>query len=256
MEHLCSPPLKKATAPIALRIESLEIMPTHFTPAAMRFLKGLKTHNDRDWFNDRRAVYEAEVQGPWLAVIEEINHAFADFAPDYARPARKAAMRIYRDIRFSKSKQPYKTHVAAWWSTTTTVRTSGGGFYAHVSPDEILVAAGVYMPLPDQLLAIRRYLQQHHAELRAILADKKLRKQLPHLDSNPLTRMPKGFPPDDPAAELLLCRQWALSAKLPGDLATSPRLVPEIVKRFRAATPMVTLLNTPLARKVPRKSLF
>ena len=231
-------------------------MPTHFSHAAMRFLKGLKTHNDRDWFNERKAVYEAEVQAPWLALIEEINHAFVDFAPGYAKPARKAAMRIYRDIRFSKNKQPYKTHVAAWWSTTTVVRTSGGGFYAHVSPEEIVVAAGVYMPQPDQLLAIRRYLQQHHAEVRALLADKKLRALLPDLDSNPLTRMPKGFLPDDPAAELLLCRQWALSAKLPGDIAISPRLVPEILKRFRAATPLVMLLNTPLTRATPRRSLF
>ncbi len=231
-------------------------MPTHFSPAAMRFLKGLKTHNDRTWFNERKALYETEVQAPWLAILEEINQAFADFAPDYARPARKAAMRIYRDIRFSKDKRPYKAHVAAWWSTTTTERTSGGGFYAHVSPDEILVATGVYMPLPDQLLAIRRYLHQHHAELRTMLADSQLRKLLPDLDNNPLTRMPKGFAPDDPAGELLLCRQWALSAKLPGDLATSPRLIHEILKRFRAATPMVTLLNTPLARKSARKSLF
>ncbi len=231
-------------------------MPTHFSPAAMRFLKGLKTHNDRDWFNERKAVYEAEVQAPWLALIEEINHAFVDFAPGYAKPARKVAMRIYRDIRFSKNKQPYKTHVAAWWSTTTVVRTSGGGFYAHVSPEEVVVAAGVYMPQPDQLLAIRRYLQQHHAEVRALLADKKLRALLPDLDSNPLTRMPKGFMPDDPAAELLLCRQWALSAKLPGDIAISPRLVPEILKRFRAATPLVMLLNTPLTRATPRRSLF
>lgn len=221
-------------------------MPIFFTPAAMRFLKGLKTHNDRDWFNERKPIYEAEVQAPWLAILDEINHAFEDFAPDYVRPARKAAMRIYRDIRFSPDKHPYKTHVAAWWSTTTKERTSGGGFYTHVSPDEVIVAAGVYQPMPDQLLAVRRFLQQQHAQLRRLLEDKTLRTLLPTFDSNSLTRMPKGFAPDDPAAELLLCRQWALSVRLPGELATGPRLLPEIVKRFRAAMPFVTLLNTPL----------
>ena len=229
---------------------------THFSPAAMRFLKGLKTHNDRAWFNDRKSMYETEVQAPWLALIDEVNGAFADFAPDYVKPAKKAALRIYRDIRFSKDKRPYKTHVSAWWSTTTMVRTSGGGFYAHVSPQEVVIAAGVYMPQPEQLLSIRRYLQQHHAELRTLLADRKLRNLLPELDNNPLTRMPKGFAADDPAAELLLCRQWALSVRLPGDLATSPGLLSEIVKRFRAATPMVTLLNTPLVKRAPRKTFF
>lgn len=231
-------------------------MPTCFSPAAMRFLKGLKTHNDRTWFNERKTVYEAEVQAPWLLLIEEINAAFQDFAPEYMKPARKVAMRIYRDIRFSPNKQPYKTHVGAWWSTTTAERTSGGGFYAHVSPAEVVIAAGVYMPQPDQLLAIRRHLQSHHAELCAMLADKKLRKLLPELDSNPLTRMPKGFTAEDPAAELLLCRQWALSVKLPGDLATSPTLLREIVTRFRAAAGMVELLNTPLLKKPVRKSMF
>ena len=232
-------------------------MPTHFSPAAIRFLKGLKKHNDRTWFNDRKPVYEAEVQAPWLALIDEVNAAFVDFAPDHVKPARKAALRIYRDIRFSSDKRPYKTHVAAWWSTTTMVRTSGGGFYMHVGADEVVVAAGVYMPQPEQLLAIRRYLGTHHAELRAMLADKKLRALLPDFDSNPLTRMPKGFAADDPAAELLLCRQWALSTRLPVDVATTPKLLGEIVKRFRTAAPMVELLNTPLrASKPARKTLF
>ena len=232
-------------------------MPTHFSPAGIRFLKQLKTHNDREWFNERKPLFEAEVQAPWLALLDELNEQFADFAPDYVKPARKAALRIYRDIRFSKNKQPYKTHVGAWWSTTTQVRTSGGGFYAHVSADEVVVAAGVYVPQPDQLLAIRRHLQEHHMELRSMLADKQRRKLLPDLDNNPLTRMPKGFPPDDPAAELLMCRQWALFAKLPGDLATTPKLLHEIAKRFRSAAPMVELLNTPLlAARKPRKSMF
>lgn len=232
-------------------------MPSHFSPAGIRFLRQLKTHNDREWFNEHKPAFEQDVQAPWLALLEEVNEGLAQFAPEYVRPARKAALRIYRDIRFSKNKLPYKTHVAAWWSTTTQVRTSGGGFYVHVSADEVIVAAGVYMPQPDQLLAIRRYLQEHHAALRSLLADKPRRRLLPDLDNNPLTRMPKGFAADEPAAELLLCRQWALSARLPAGLATTPGLLSEILKRFRSAAPLVELLNAPLLQvKKPRRSLF
>lgn len=232
-------------------------MPTHFAPAGIRFLKQLKTHNERDWFNERKATFEKEVQAPWLVFIDEVNEAFADFAPDYVKPARKAALRIYRDIRFSKNKLPYKTHMAAWWSTTTQVRTSGGGFYVQVSPEEVTVAAGVYQPEPGQLLAIRRHLQERHAELRSLLDDRKRRTLLPDFDGNLLTRMPKGFQPDDPAAELLLCRQWALSARLPGALATTPQMLAEVVKRFAAAAPVVALLNEPLLAAVKtRRSLF
>ena len=93
--------------------------------------------------------------------------------------------------------------------------------------------------------------------LHAMLKNKQLRNLLPEFDNNPLTRMPKGFAADDPAAELLLCRQWALSARLPTDVATTPKLLGEIVKRFRAAAPLVELMNAPLhASKPLRKSLF
>ncbi|GAA3749100.1 DUF2461 domain-containing protein [Terriglobus aquaticus] len=232
-------------------------VPPHLSAAAIRFLQHLQRNNDRDWFNARKDLFTHEVQDPWLAVLEAVNQRLAEFAPDYVRPARRAAMRIYRDIRFSKDKRPYKTNIAAWWSTTTTERTNGGGFYVHVSHQDVVVAAGVYMPSPAQLLLIRRHLQQHHAELRGMLNSSKIRKLMPELDSNPLRRMPKGFLPDDPAADLLLCRQWALSAKLPLEVATSPKLVNEIAKRFRAVAPMVALLNAPLlAGRAPRKSLF
>ena len=91
------------------------LMPTHFTPEALKFLRGLKRNNDRAWFEDRRSVYEQHLKAPMLALAAEINSAFMDFAPDYLRPPQKAMMRIYRDIRFSADKSPYKTHVAAWW---------------------------------------------------------------------------------------------------------------------------------------------
>ena len=232
-------------------------MATHFSPAGIRFLKGLKRHNDRTWFADRKSVYEMEVLAPWLAVIEEVNEAILNFAPDCLKPAKKAMFRIYRDTRFSNNKLPYKTHVGAWWSPASLAKTSGGGFYAHIAGDEVVVAAGVYMPQPEQLLAVRRHMQQHHVQMRTMLADKKLRRLLPEFDNNPLQRMPKGFAADDPAADLLLCRQWALSTRLPVELATTPRLVAEIATRFRAVAPMVALLNAPLLMTpAPRRSLF
>ena len=230
-------------------------MPTHFKPAGLRFLRALKKNNDRIWFADRKPIYEAEVQQPWLALIDEINEALVDFAPDCVKPARKAMFRIYRDTRFSNDKRPYKNHVGAWWSPASLAKTSGAGFYAHVAGDEVVVAAGSFMPQPEQMLAIRRHLEQHHAEMHALLANKKLRKLMPDLESNPLARLPKGFTPG-PADDLLRDRKWGLSATLPVDVATTPGLLKEIVSRFQAAAPMVALLNAPLLRSVPRKSLF
>jgi uncharacterized protein (TIGR02453 family) len=211
-------------------------MPTHFTPEALKFLRGLARHNDRTWFDPRKPVYEREVKQPMLALIEEINHALADFAPEHVRPPHKAMMRIYRDTRFDASRgmaaRPYKTNVAAWW-----VRSG---------LKETVIAAGMYMPSPGQLLAVRRYLVDHHAELRAMLAGRKLRASMQEFEGHRLKRPPRGFAADSPALDLLLCRQWGVSATLPAELATQPGLMKEIVSRFASAAPIVHFLNAPL----------
>lgn len=230
-------------------------MATHFSPEALKFLRGLKRNNDREWFQARKAVYERELKTPMLALVGEINEAMLTFAPENVRPPQKAMMRIYRDIRFSKDKRPYKTNVAAWWARTGLEKTSGGGYYFHLSPDEVVIAAGVYMPEREQLLAIRRHLVKHHAELRKILAGRKLRSLMQEFDGLRLSRPPKGFSADDPAMDLLLCRQWGVAAHLPPETATKPTLLKEIVERFKAAVPMVELLNAPLVPK-PKRPLF
>ena len=83
-------------------------MGTHFSDEALKFLRGLKRNNDREWFAERKAVYEREVKAPMLALIAEMNEAMLGFAPENVRPPQKAMMRIYRDIRFSQDKRPYK----------------------------------------------------------------------------------------------------------------------------------------------------
>lgn len=227
----------------------------HFKPEALKFLRALKRNNDREWFELRKPTYEKELKAPLLAIVTAINEALLDFAPHNVRPPQKAAMRIYRDVRFSPNKSPYKTQVAAWWSRDGLEKTSGGGFYFSVSATELVVAAGVYMPEREQLLAIRRYLLEHHVELRKLLNSKKLKSRLTEFEGHRLTRAPKGFSPEDPAIDLLLCRQWGVSATLSAEIATTPALVKEVADRFRLAAPIVELLNRPLLDK-PRKPIF
>ncbi len=212
----------------------------------MKFLRGLARHNDREWFNARKPVYERALKEPMLAVIEAINEGLRGFAPEHVRPPQKAMMRIYRDTRFSREKIPYKTHMAAWWARTGLEKTSGGGFYLQISPKEVLVAGGCYMPERDQLLAIRRYLLDHHQELRQLLADRKLARLAAPFEGLSLTRAPKGFPADHPAIDLILRRQWGVCSTLPGDLALKRGLVKTIVQRLEAMTPLVGFLNRPL----------
>jgi uncharacterized protein (TIGR02453 family) len=230
-------------------------MGTHFSGEALKFLRGLKRNNDREWFAERKAVYERELKAPMLTVIEEVNEAMLRFAPEHVRPPQKIMMRIYRDIRFSKDKRPYKNHVSAWWAREGLQKTSGAGFYLQVSSTEVLVAAGVYMPEREQLLAIRRHLAEHHAEFRALMKGKKLRALMEEGDGMKLTRPPKGFSVEDPAMDLLVCRQWGVSATLPGERALLPTLVKDVVERFKVAAPMIGLLNAPLLAK-PKRPMF
>jgi uncharacterized protein (TIGR02453 family) len=227
-------------------------MPTHFTPESIKFLRGLARHNDREWFGPRKPIYERSLKAPMLALIEEINHAMEGFAPQHVQPPHKAMMRIYRDTRFSSDKRPYKTQIAAWWSRRGMEKTSGGGFYLHIRPEQVMVAAGVYMPQREQLLAIREWMAGHHEQYRSMLNSMlKPRGKAVRMDaieSQALTRMPKGFAADHPADELLRARNWGVRATLPAELALEPSLAREIVKRFKLAAPLVEALNKSVLR--------
>jgi uncharacterized protein (TIGR02453 family) len=227
-------------------------MATYFSGEALKFLRGLKRNNDRVWFEARRDVFEKELKEPMLKLIGEVNEAMAEFAPMHVRPAQKIMMRIYRDIRFSKDKRPYKTHVSAWWVRDGLQKTSGAGFYFSVTPEEVVIAAGVYMPEREQLLAIRRYLAEHHEEFRAVMKGRKLRSLMTENDGHALTRAPKGFPEGHPAIDLLKNKQWGVSTRLPVERAMKAALLKDVVERFRAAAPMIAMLNAPLVGKAKR----
>jgi uncharacterized protein (TIGR02453 family) len=220
-------------------------MATHFTDETMKFLRGLKRNNDREWFEARRDVYERALRHPMLALVDEISKAMETFAPEHVRPANKIVMRIYRDTRFSKNKLPYKTHMAAWWARRGMEKTSGGGFYLQVGVDGVLAASGCYMPEREQLLAVRRWMSARHGAYRAELARLMKSKALGFsgIDAAALTRMPKGFAADDPADELLRAKSWGVHAELPSALALSPTLAAEVVKRFKASSALVAMLN-------------
>lgn len=229
-----------------------------FRPEALKFLRNLARHNDRAWFTPRKADFEELLKEPMLAVIRKITEAMLDFAPQHVRPAEKSLFRIYRDTRFSNDKRPYKTHVAAWWSHQGLEKTSGAGYYFSVSPKEVVVAAGAYMPEKDQLSAIRHWLLENHAEFRKLLDKPTVRKTFTEFEGNALTRPPKGFPADHPAMDLVRCRQWGLSSTLPPETALDPKLAAVIVRNFQLAAPIVDALNAPLAAAAQpkRKVLF
>jgi uncharacterized protein (TIGR02453 family) len=246
--------------------------PAHFRKEGLAFLRAIVRANKRDpveareWFNANKATYEAELKEPMLAIIRYVTDAMMDFAPEHVRPAEKSLFRIYRDTRFSNDKRPYKDHIAAWWTHTGLDKTSGAGYYFHVSPKEVIIAAGAYMPEKDQLAAIRHWMVDHHAEFRKLLERPAVRKNFREFEGSPLSRPPKDFPAEldgkpHPALDLIRCRQWGLSATLPVEAALKPNFGAEIVRHFKLAAPIIAALNTPIAasleeREKPRKMIM
>jgi uncharacterized protein (TIGR02453 family) len=230
----------------------------YLRPEALTFLRNLARHNDRAWFQPRKARFEAELKEPMLAIVRKITDAMVDFAPNHVRPAEKSLFRIYRDTRFSNDKRPYKTHVAAWWTHTGLEKTSGAGYYFSVSAKEVVIAAGSYMPEKEQLAAIRNWLLDHHAEFRKLLKRTAVKKHYDELEGNALTRPPNGFPQDHPGMDLIRCRQWGLAAELPAKAALKKDIADVVIRYFKIAAPVVDALNTPIAAglQTKRKVLF
>jgi len=228
-----------------------------FSPEAISFLRALKRNNRREWFQPRKEKYEKLIKVPMLEFVGCLNEEFARFAPAYVTSPEKAVYRIYRDTRFSPDKTPYKTHIAAIFPRNSAVRREGAVFYLHFTEKEVLAFGGVWGPDRDELMAYRTLLRDNHEEFESLLSNKSLRKMVGKLEGEQLSRMPKGFPVDHPAESLLRRKQWYLESTLDIGLLTTPRVVPELAKRFAVMAPMVEFLNRAFAqKKAPKKMMF
>ena len=222
----------------------------------VKFFRSLKRNNRREWFQPRKHLFDQHVKTPMLELVSGINAELMKFAPEHATEAKNAIFRIYRDTRFSADKTPYKTHIAASFSRRGNGRLGAGGFYFSVSPETIEVAAGIYHPDRDVTLLVRNHIAETYQELNRILADKKARKLAGALQGDALTRSPKGFDPEHPAANFIKMKDWILDVTLDPRLATSPKLQGEIVARFKAMAPLLHYLNRPLVARKPVRDLL
>lgn len=220
-----------------------------FSPEALQFFRGLARNNRREWFLPRKPFFEEKVKEPMCQLVDALNAALREFAPEYETNPDKAIFRIYRDVRFSKDKKPYKEHIAATFHRRGTEKHGHGGYYVAISHKSVAVGGGVYMPDAPQLLAIRQHISERHEEFRRILTARPVRKLLGNLEGAQLSRVPRGFAADHPAADLLRFKYYILYAELPPTLATSTTLYSAIVDRFRAMLPFLQFLTAPLARQ-------
>ncbi len=221
-----------------------------FPPQALRFFRQLKRNNNRDWFLANKHVYEQKVKAPMSELIIALGRQMQPHAPEISFDPARAIFRIYRDTRFSADKTPYKTNIAAVFRSRG--RREGAGLYFSISPSEVEIAGGVYMPDPAVLLAIRHHIADHYRKFRSIVEAPEFRRLFGKLWGEQLTRTPKGFASDHPAADLLRYKNFLADAVRPAKLAESPKLLGELVKLFRGMMPLIRFLNEPLAAQSPK----
>jgi len=200
---------------------------------------------------DFRAFDDAELKAPLVALATDLHNEFAELAPAYATEPAKAVYRIYRDVRFSKDKTPYKTNASMYFASSKTGKDRGAGFYLHVSPTEVVIAGGMYMVMGPDLLVVRRAIESSFAEWQKIVKAKAI-QNLGGVEGDALTRPPKGFDPDSPAIEWLKKKQFLVATQPDLAVAESKELFKVAKATFKAILPMNEFLNQALLEAGPR----
>lgn len=216
-----------------------------FTSKTLSFLRSLKRNNDRAWFHANREAYDAHVRAPMLTCIERLANDFPKFAPEVACDPKISMFRPWRDTRFSEDKSPLKTHVAATFPYRALGRMNGAGLYFEVAPRWVWIGGGVYAPDTSQLQALREHIATHHRKLDTIVKSAGFRR-LGGLQGDRLTRVPRGYPKEHPAAQYLQFKQFLGFREEPPTFATRDDFYKQLVTTFRHLTPLVRFLNEPI----------
>ena len=217
-----------------------------FTNATLTFLRALRRNNNSDWFRARKDIYEANVRAPMIAVIERLAADFARFAPEIVASPKVSMFRPYRDTRFSEDKRPLKTHVSAVFPCRGLARHEGAGLYLEVNCERVLVAGGLHTPQTPELQRLREHLADNYLQWRALVESLSFRRAFGRIQGESLARIPRGFPPDHPAAEYLKLRQFLAFREYPAAFCTSARFYPAVVRLFERLAPLIRFLNEPL----------
>lgn len=225
-------------------------MKGYFGSALFRFFRELAANNNRDWFLKNKHRYEADVREPMLRFI-------ADFAPRLrktsrhyladSRPIGGSMFRIYRDVRFSADKSPYRTNAGAYFHHAMG-REKGidtPGFYLHLSPGEVFVGSGVWHPETQTLAKIRDAIVRHPERWKRATSGREFRATC-RLSGAKLQRPPKGYDPNHPLIEDLKRKDFVTVTDLSEKDACSPRFMDDFVSACEAATPFMRFLTEAL----------
>lgn len=210
-----------------------------------QFLKDLTANNNRDWFQDNKPRF-LEAKTEFEAFIDALIAEISKFDPSIGHhTGKECVFRIYRDVRFSKDKSPYKTNLGA--HITSALKKSEihsrAGYYIHIGTGESMLAGGAYLPQGPWLKAIREEIAYNADELRKIINDAKFKEYFGAIEGEKLKKAPRGFDPDHPEIELLKYKSFLATNKLKDSDVTSSKFLSHSTEVFKALFPFDQFLN-------------
>ncbi len=219
-----------------------------FAPEVIQFLTRLKQNNRREWFNERKEFYEREIKLRAEALIAELQYIFANEGLNYKADIKKSLFRIYRDVRFGKNKEPYKTHIGLFFpygaDGTWLKPIEATGIYLHIEPELSFIAGGLHLPQSQQLKNLRVKIANEWENYYDIINNKKLTKEFPNWYSGEsLKRVPSGFPQNHPAVEVLKQKSFTASCNISNDIICKRKLIDELIKKAKILVPFLEFLN-------------
>ena len=210
------------------------------------FLTNLEANNNREWFDENRDIYQ-KTRSQFLHLTEVLINEIRSFDNEipFLDP-KKCVFRIFRDVRFSNDKRPYKSNYGTFISKDG--RKGGSpGYYLHIQPGELFLGAGIYMPEADRLKAVRTEIFNHPQDFIELVEDPDFKNHFELYEGDKLKTAPKGFPKEFEHIDLLRHKSYFGSAKIPKEKWFEPDIVDFIVERYRLLTPFVHFLNYALS---------
>ena len=219
---------------------------TGFRPEALQFLVDLSANNERSWFQPRKADYERLLKEPLQALCLALAERFSTRSIPLSVDPKRSPFRIYRDVRFSKDKSPYKTNIGAEFPLigdgAASTGSHGVGGYFHLSPGEIFAGGGMWHPEPATLAAWRQAVQDRNRDVHDALDEPGFVATFGTLNGERFKRVPAGAPADHPDVELLKLKQLAFGRPLSDREVKSARLPDLMADTFVSALPFMRLL--------------
>ena len=214
--------------------------------STLDFIKDLQQNNERDWFQENKNRYEAAKDN-----FTEFVQALIDGASKFdsalkGQQAKDTMFRIYRDVRFSTNKRPYKDHLCAYLAEGGR-KTINPGYYLHINPNnQSFLACGLWTPPPAELKAVRQEIDYNFEELKQIVEAPDFKKNFGGLQGEKLKTNPKGYSAENPAIDWLRHKNWSATYAIPDELLLSDNLYDTLLHLMKTVKPMLDFFTRPL----------